>query len=143
MRRTMLRWVICWVAALAPAHGPLRAAAPGSSGLHPKVPPADPRKYRGVRDAKDWANPYLVIRPDGVEIVSKSLPRGRKLVPAGQLRRALVHLPVAAWPYGRVVALQEAGIRTANDRGLIHRNKAQAQQVLKSLRVKADWWPSG
>ena len=142
MRSTILRLALCSLVALPTWPCPLPAAAPGD-GLHPGIRPADPGKYKGVRDAKDWANPYLVLRPDGIEVLSKSLPRGRKLIPAGQLRRALVSLPLKAWPYGRVVALQEVGIRTANDEALMSRNKAKAQRVLRSLRLKADWWPGG
>jgi hypothetical protein len=48
----------------------------------PKIPPAAPEKYKSVRDAVDWANPYLVIRADGIDLISKALPGGRKKIAA-------------------------------------------------------------
>src|SRR6185295_7845996 len=67
-----------------------------------RVPPADPQKYKSIRDAKDWANPYLMVLKDQVEIISPTLASGHKAVPVGQLRDALLELPTSAWPYGRV-----------------------------------------
>lgn len=40
-----------------------------SNPLRQRIPDADPKKYQGIHDAKDWRNPYLIIRSDGIEIV--------------------------------------------------------------------------
>jgi hypothetical protein len=37
--------------------------------LQNRIPKPDPKKYHAVQDAKDWKNPYLIVRRDGVEIV--------------------------------------------------------------------------
>ena len=36
-----------------------------SRSLQNRIPKPDPKKYRSVQDAKDWKNPYLIVRPDG------------------------------------------------------------------------------
>jgi len=39
-----------------------RGADAGASSLKNRIPPPDPDKYRYVRDARDWQNPYLMVR---------------------------------------------------------------------------------
>jgi len=106
------------------------------------VPAADHDKYKSVRDAKDWANPYLVVLRDGVQLTSSAVPSGRKVMAVSELRAALLGLPTSAWPYGRVVALQENGLRSAPDDKLIMNTRLAAETVLKALPVEIDRWPS-
>lgn len=39
-----------------------------ASPLTGRIPSADQRKYQGIHERKDWRNPYLIVRADGVEI---------------------------------------------------------------------------
>lgn len=110
--------------------------------LSSRIPAADHEKVKSIRDAKDWDNPYLVVRADGIEVISKAIPSGRKLVALAELRRTLIDLPTSAWPYGRVVAMQEAGVRAPGDDKPIGRNKQAAEAALKALRLEMNWWPS-
>jgi hypothetical protein len=110
--------------------------------LNRQIGPANPARYKSIRDAKDWRNPYLVIRGDGIDVIAKGLPSGRLHVAAGDLQRTLVDLPVAAWPYGRVVAVQEPGLRGVRDEQPIAVNRNRALAILKTLKVVADRWPS-
>jgi hypothetical protein len=110
--------------------------------LDEKIPKADKKKYESIRDAKDWANPYLVVRAEGVEIVSKGIAKGRKTVATRELRKTLAALPVTAWPYGRVAAVQEISIGSGNDDALIKENKKSVQKILKDLGASVDLWPS-
>jgi hypothetical protein len=120
----------------------LIAFASSSEQLDPKNPPADQEKYQSVRDAKDWQNPYLIIGADGIVVISRAVLGGRKTVPLGNLRQTLLSLPVDAWPYGRVIAIQEAGVRSGDDDKVIEQNKEKAEEVVKELGVKLEWWPS-
>ena len=142
MRGAILGLVACTLL-LITACGQQMAGAAGDDQLDPKIPPADRDKYKSVRDAKDWANPYLVIRADGVELIAKAVPAGRKVVAVRDLQKSLLDLPVSAWPYGKVVAVQEIGIRSGNDDERIKQNKAKVGQALKSLGVTIELWPSG
>ena len=100
------------------------------------IPAPNPRAYKNIMDAKDWRNPYLVIRADGVGLA------GRGLLKPDALASALVHLPQSAWPYGTVVGVQEIGIRSGNDDELIRQNQIKVLQVLKDLNINVKFWPS-
>src|SRR6516165_879970 len=61
-----------------------------------RIPAADYRKFKSVRDAKDWLNPYLEIRWDGIDVISPAFSTRRKLVPLSGLRETLIQLPNSA-----------------------------------------------
>jgi len=117
-------------------------AKPADDKLDEKIPKADKKKYESIRDGKDWANPFLVVTAEGVEIRSKGIAKGRKTVATKELRKTLTSLPVSAWPYGRVVAVVEIGIRSDNDDALIKENRKSVEKILKDLEVSVDPWPS-
>jgi hypothetical protein len=55
---------------------------------------------------------------------------------------ALAKFPKDAWPYGKVVAVQEVGIRSGNDDRLIGDNLTKVLKVLKERGMKVERWPS-
>jgi hypothetical protein len=118
------------------------AAISPNQELDERIPAADPQKYKGINDAGNWLNPYLIIRAEGIEVIGKGIT-GRKLVATETLRQTLVSLSVDAWPYGRVVAAQDAGLRngSGSDEKPINRNHRAAEAILKALGVKVEWWP--
>jgi hypothetical protein len=97
------------------ADQPLQNDSAQAGRLSSQIGPAAPQRYKSIRDAKDWGNPYLMIRREGIEVIAKGLPFGRQTVTAADLQRTLIALPVTAWPYGKVVAVQDIGIRAAGD----------------------------
>ena len=109
--------------------------------LDSHIPPPDPGKYKDVRDARDWQNPYLVIRAEGVEVISRSAAVERQSIPCDELAVFLESLPATAWPYGRVVAAQEIGIRRGDGRDdqPIAENKARVERILRLLGIQVDW----
>jgi hypothetical protein len=112
--------------------------------LNSRIGPANLQRYKSIRNTKDWDNPSLVIRREGIEIIAKGVPSGRQTVAAADLRRTLIELPVTAWPYGRVVVVQEIGIREpgGNDEQRIADNLNVALATLKTLQVTVVSWPS-
>lgn len=108
--------------------------------LRKRVPKADPAKYRDVRDARDWKNPYLVVHPDGIEIVGVT-SRGSS-IPIESIGAALGALPQSAWPYGLVVAVQDLGVVAPGDGPRIRANRKSPLRTLKQLGVAVDLWPS-
>ncbi|MBV8791869.1 MAG: hypothetical protein JO290_01405 [Sphingomonadaceae bacterium] len=144
MMKTMTAFVltICAASVLAGQSVQNDPIEPGR--LNSRIGPADPQRYKSIRDAKNWENPYLVIRADGVEVIAKGLPSGRRTVPAADLRRTLIELPETAWPYGRVVAEQDIGIRAADrsDQQPISNNRNLTLAILKTLQVTVEKWPS-
>jgi hypothetical protein len=150
-RRLAAAVVLTICAATAPAARTLQDDTAVPRGrLNPRIAAADRERYKSVQDAKAWLNPYLVIGADGIEVIAKSIPSGRKTVAAAELRRTLIELPVDAWPYGRVAGLQDTGLRAAdqngvldrNDEKAIHPNHQAAATILKALGVLIELWPS-
>jgi hypothetical protein len=103
------------------------------------IPPADPAKYRTA--IKGWQNPYLIIRTDGVGLLDLS-NNEEHIVKPEQVTDVLAKLPASAWPYGRVVAVQENSVSSEPDRVLIRRNRAIVAGTLEGLHVLINWVPS-
>jgi len=83
----------------------------GTSPLKNRVPPPDPNKYRSVRDARDWQNPYLVVHANGIDARPISAATEAPTMSPGDVVAYLENLPSIAWPYGLVVAVQETAVR--------------------------------
>ena len=106
------------------------------------LPPADPQKVSSVRNMKDWKNPNLIVRVDGVALLDPSNNEQRILKP-DQLVGALAELPGSAWPYGRVVAVAENAVSGSDaDNAQLRRNRAVVAGTLESLQVLINWVPS-
>ena len=111
--------------------------------LDPRIAAPRVETYRAIRDAREWQNPYLVVHAASIEVVASGIPNGRITVPVDELRAVLVRLPVSAWPYGRVVGLQNASIISGiTDLDPIARNRRAAEEVLEALDITASWWPA-
>ena len=136
--------VVLWIGAASALTGTMQSGSVQSGRLNPRIGPAAPDRYKSIRDAKDWENPYLVIRRDGIEVIAKGLASSRKTVAAADLEHTLIELPLTAWPYGRVVAVQEVGIRAADrsDDKLIADNLEAALAILKKIKATVDRWLS-
>jgi hypothetical protein len=114
---------------------PLRQQLPA------RIPQPQPAEYRNVQDAGLWKNPFLTITRDGFDLRFQG---GRMFGPLSVLARTLVGLPDSAWPYGRVIAGAESGLRaTGNvDDALIKSNREEADKILRALGLVVDWWPA-
>jgi hypothetical protein len=107
-----------------------------------QIPAADPEKFSGSRDTKAWRNPYLMVKKDGIWLVDLENNEERP-VKSDQLLDALAALPASAWPYGRVVAVQEIGnTGSEEDKVALRRNRAILAGTLESAKVLINWLPS-
>jgi hypothetical protein len=107
-----------------------------------QIPPADPQKYASLKDMKGWRNPYLIIRVDGVGLLDVGDNLTQILDPA-KLTDALANLPASAWPYGRVVAVQEPNApSSANEKARFLKNRALVAGTLKNLDIVITWVPT-
>src|ERR1700731_528867 len=97
------------------------------------IPEPTPEKYRSLIHMKGWRNPYLIIRADGGALLDPDDHLERILKP-GELPQALGNLPSSAWPYGRVVAVTENGVRgSADDDAKIRTNRAILAETLETM----------
>ena len=111
-----------------------------SASLQSRIPKPDPKKYHTVRDAKDWKNPYLVVRRDGIEIVG--ITAVGHAIAVDSVPGVLKGLPDSAWPYGLVVAVQDIGLTSQGDPLRIEANRQKLLTLLKKLGIVIDLWPS-
>ena len=118
------------------------AQEPDPVALLRAIPPDDPGKYQRIRDMKNWRNPYLVIRTDGAGLLDLA-DNAEIVLKPDEVLPALAHLPVSAWPYGRVVAVAESGSRNSEqDSVTIRRNKGIVGGILQGAHVAVRWVPS-
>jgi hypothetical protein len=146
MRHSRLVILAAAVALLVSCSGPKTpdaAALEASASAHIlSIPQAAPEKYHSPDARKAWRNPYLIIREDGVALLDPDDHLERILKPE-ELTRTLGDLPVSAWPYGRVVAVTENGVKgSADDEARIRKNRAVVAGTLESLHVVINWIPS-
>ncbi len=102
---------------------------------------ADPAKYAGSHEAKHWANPYLVVRPEAVGLLTAVKPNEEQILKPEQVLNALAQLPASAWPYGRVVAIlfEEKPESSEADKIAIRRNRGIVEADLRGAAVEIYW----
>lgn len=105
------------------------------------VPAPSPEKYRGMIGAQGWQNPYLIIKTGGVALLNPD-DHEEVLFKPEELTVTLGKLPPSAWPYGRVVAVTENGVKAPGDDVLIRKNRAIVAGTLESLHILIRWIPS-
>jgi hypothetical protein len=117
-------------------------------------------RYVDVHEPGAWANPFISfdaqmvnLRVTLADANTSALGQGGILRPAAARRRelqirqqdlveALIALPESAWPYGRVVAIEESPLADKRQRPAIRRQIEAAVQQLNDLGVVVDEWPA-
>jgi len=118
------------------------AKAPDPQTALQAIPPADPAQYEHIRDMRNWRNPYLIVRADGVALFD-SADSAEIVLKTDEVLTALARLPASNWPYGRVVAVSENGARGSEQEGVaIRRTKGIVGGILESAHVAVKWVPS-
>jgi hypothetical protein len=103
------------------------------------IPPADLATYMKVRDMRQWRNPFLILQKEGVALLDVANSEQRLLKPE-ELAGALAALPASAWPYGRVVAVQEGTpTGTEEEKADFRRNRAVIAGTLHEVHVVINW----
>jgi hypothetical protein len=113
----------------------------GASDLKDLIPPPDMSKYRSVANARDWQNPYLLVYANGIDARPISAATEAPRMSPAEVVGYLEKLPSIAWPYGLVVAVQEAGLRPPGDSAQIRKNAEELQRLLTEAGVKVELWP--
>jgi hypothetical protein len=128
-----------------------------------QIPPPAKSRYLAVHTQDNWANPFLVVGRETVhlriilpDVNPNAYGTGTMLRPAearkqeldvrlSDLPNALSAIPTGAWPYGRVVAVEETPVSSKADRPQIRRNVEATIQILNDLGIVVDEWtgPNG
>ena len=121
---------------------PPTPAVPDPQTILEAIPAADWAQYSHIHNMKNWRNPYLIVRADGVALLDVADSAEIILKPE-ELLPALAKLPASNWPYGRVVAAAEAGVMgSERDKVAIRRNKGIVGGILEGAHIAVDWVPS-
>ncbi len=117
-------------------------------------------RYVDVHEPGAWSNPFISfdakmvnLRITLADANPSTLGEGGILRPTAARRRevqinpkdlvdALIALPDDAWPYGRVVAIEESPLADKKMRPAIRRQIEAAIQQLNDLGVVVDEWPA-
>lgn len=105
------------------------------------IPAADQAQIERIHDMKNWRNPYLIVRSDGVALLDVADSAEIRLKP-GELLPALAALPASNWPYGRVVAATENAKASAQEQVEIRRNRGIVGGMLQDAHIAVKWVPS-
>jgi hypothetical protein len=123
-----------------------------------QIPPPSKNRYLSVHSKDAYANPFLVIHPQTITLTiiyrdqdPNAFDAGGMLRPAqarkqeldirpADLPRALSSLRPDAWPYGRVVAIEESPAAPRTERVAIRRNVEATISILNDLGVVVDEW---
>jgi hypothetical protein len=125
-----------------------------------RIPLPTKSLYIDVHDASAWANPFLSVGPETINLrilLPDNNPnpsaQGSLLRPAAarrqelvlrpeDLAKAVIAIPSGAWRYGRVIAVAESSTAVAKDRPKVRRNVEAAIKQLNDLGVVVEEWPA-
>ena len=126
-----------------------------------QIPLPSKTRYLAVKTLTSWENPFLTIQANMVTVhvtVADANPStmgaGGLLRPVGARRQdlnvrtsdlpnALNAIPENSWPYGRVVAVEEAHEIPASARPEVRRNLEAAIKTLSDLGIVVYEWQEG
>jgi hypothetical protein len=126
-----------------------------------RIPPPSKNLYMAVTDLNAWENPSLTVQEKMISLHvlmadanPSDLGKGTMLRPEAARRQvlnidpdnlaeALNAIPQAAWPYGRVIAIEEAHDAPEAARAALRRNIERAVDTLQNIGVVADEWSNG
>jgi hypothetical protein len=119
-------------------------AAPDAVSRLQAVAPADPAKFPVLRESKHWSNPYLVVRPETVGLLTDVAANEEQIVKPEEVLKALAQLPASAWPYGRAVAILVDAKATSSeqDKIALRRNRGIIAGELQNAHIAINWIPS-
>lgn len=114
---------------------------PDAATLLQAVAAADPAKYPSLQETRHWSNPYIVIRPESVGLLTSITANEEQILKPEEVLNALARLPPSAWPYGRAVAIlvDEKPTASEADKIAIRRNRGIVAGDLEGAHVAIDW----
>lgn len=125
------------------------------------IPPPSKSRYLAVHSLSNWENPYLTVQENMATLHvtladanPAAIGTGGMLRPAAarqqdviirtsDLPDALSAIPESSWPYGRVVAVEEAHNTPNAARPAVRRNVEATLRTLGDLGVVAYEWSDG
>jgi hypothetical protein len=107
---------------------------------------SDPKmeEIRRIRTAEDWPNPIVVVNSDNFYLLMfVDGERVEEELNLADLEKTLTELKLDRWPLGRVVAVQENGLRSPGDNEKVSEKSKEVKHMLELHEVMIEMWPSG
>jgi hypothetical protein len=113
---------------------------PDAATLLQTVPAAEPSKFPSLKE-KRWSNPYLVIRPEEVGLLTNVAANQEQILKPEEVLNTLARLPASAWPYGRAVAIlvEQKSAAPEQEKILLRRNRGFVAGDLERAHVAILW----
>lgn len=106
------------------------------------IPAADPGKFESKLGLKNWRNPYVIIRADGLRLLDAA-NNEQRLVKPEELLNVLAQLPSSSWPYGRVVGVEQPRAGASEQEEVeIRRLRGIVAGTLDEAKILVAWIPS-
>ena len=120
-----------------------------------EIPVSSKDRYISIHSFESWENPYLTVQANMVELHVTRADSNPSTVGVGGMFRpvaarrvelniaddklgdAIAAIPPDAWPYGRVVAIEEAHHTPASAEPMVRRNLEKTISLLTDLGVQA------
>jgi hypothetical protein len=116
------------------------------------IPPPSKSRFMAVHTAESWENPSITVQPGMLELrvtladPNPSLGSGGMLRPVAarqqelnisldKLDEAVSAIPESAWPYGRVISVEEPAHTPAKAEPQVRRNLEVAVRELNDLGI--------
>jgi hypothetical protein len=124
--------------------GTLQNQKTSDTGPLERIPDPKLAEIRWIRNANDWPNPIVVVNADRFYLILQvDGARVQEELNLTDLARTLKELKLEGWPLGRVVAVQENGLRNPGDNEKISEKAEEVKQMLESHKVMIELWPAG
>jgi hypothetical protein len=125
------------------------------------IPPPSKTRYMAVHSLSTWENPYLTVEnnmatlhvtladanPSEIGVGGMLRPVGARqqnlTIRLSDLPAALNAVPQDSWPYGRVIAVEEAHDTPPSDRPAVRRTVEAAIKTLGDMGVVVYEWNDG
>ena len=109
-----------------------------------RIPDPKLEEIRRIRTAEDWPNPIVIVNSDSFYLISHvDGRRVREELNLADLEKTLTELKLDRWPLGRVVAVQENGLRSPGDDEKVSKKSKEVKHMLELHKVMIELWPSG
>jgi hypothetical protein len=121
----------------------LAATCRNDSGSKQVIRAANEASYREIRDGRIWRNPEIVVGENGISVKFPESEVEKSALTIDQTLLLLSQQDCRVWPYGAVVMLSEAGIRSQSaDNAAMRKMLLDLKKALEKDGIKADLWPS-
>ncbi|MBE7159352.1 MAG: hypothetical protein INR62_13135 [Rhodospirillales bacterium] len=139
----------------AQARSEARAAAAEQRQELEQIRPPSKSRYMAVRSYDTWENPYITVQPDmltvhilyadanpsaygaGGMLRPTAARRQEVNIQLSKLGEAMTSVPQGSWPYGRVVAVEEAHESPGKEEQALRRNLETTVSILNDLGIVA------